>query len=160
MEQFAIDLPKEADTQALGAAIAALLTDGDFVCLSGPLGAGKTSLARALIAALTGEDEAPSPSFPLVQTYEAPEWTLRHFDLYRLKSAEEVWDIGFEEALEDGVCLIEWPEKIEPYLPHDLLAVRISVTGQSRAANVTGRGNWATRLASLKEKLRENKTNS
>src|SRR5580658_4427209 len=104
-------LDHEADTIRLGAAIGRELRRREAVCLAGPLGAGKSSLARGLIRALTGEEtEAPSPTFTLVQTYETPRLTVAHFDLYRLKSPEEVLELGLDEALEDGAAVIEWPE--------------------------------------------------
>ena len=86
-------------TAALGARIAAALAPGDLVTLSGPLGAGKSVLARGLVRALTSPDEeVPSPTFTLVQTYEGPRFPLAHLDLYRLKRPEEAWELGLEEA--------------------------------------------------------------
>src|SRR5271170_4125863 len=92
-------LDAEADTARLGAAIATELRRHEAVCLSGPLGAGKSTLARGLIQALAGEPvEVPSPTFTLVQTYATPRLTIAHFDLYRLTKPDEVAELGLDEA--------------------------------------------------------------
>ena len=148
MPEFSLQLPDEAATARLGAMIADMLRAGDVVALSGPLGAGKTALARGAIARLTGRAEAPSPTFTLVETYETENFPLWHFDLYRLEKAEDVWELGFEDAL-DGVCLIEWPERIETLLPAQTLLVRLSMDGPARRALVRGGEKWAGRLAGL-----------
>lgn len=147
MMEFSVPLPDEQATARFGAALAAALRGGDVVALSGPLGAGKTTLARAVIAALTGRNEAPSPTFTLVETYETAHFPLFHFDLYRLEKAEDVWELGLEEAL-DGVSLIEWPERIEALLPASTLLVRLSMDGKARRALVRGGDDWQDRLAS------------
>src|SRR5262245_61100891 len=111
-------LADEAETRALGARLAATLSAGDCVALSGPLGVGKTSCARGAIAAWCGRDEeAPSPTFTLVQIYEGPRGALWHMDLYRLKAPEQAYELGLEDALADAVCLIEWPERLGALLP-------------------------------------------
>lgn len=148
MLEFTIPLPTEAATAALGAKIAPALRPGDVVALSGPLGAGKTALARALIAVLSGKDNAPSPTFTLVETYETRDFLLHHFDLYRLEKAEDVWELGFEDAL-DGVVIIEWPERIERLIPSSALLVRLSMDGGARRALVRGEDEWAQRLSGL-----------
>ncbi|MCA6275633.1 MAG: tRNA (adenosine(37)-N6)-threonylcarbamoyltransferase complex ATPase subunit type 1 TsaE, partial [Phenylobacterium sp.] len=108
-----IALPAEAETEALGRRLAPLLQAGEAICLSGGLGVGKSCLARALIRALTSQDEeAPSPTFTLVQTYPGREFEIAHFDLYRLEDPDEAWEIGLEEALDHGAALIEWPERL------------------------------------------------
>lgn len=145
-------LPDEAATAALGAALAPLARAGDVIGLSGPLGAGKTTLARGFIAALTGAREAPSPTFALVEPYEvrpdAPDgFTLWHFDLYRLEKAEDVWELGWEEALETGAALVEWPERVAALLPEDALIVRLDPAGAGRRARFAGGGDWPARLA-------------
>ncbi|MDZ4374607.1 MAG: tRNA (adenosine(37)-N6)-threonylcarbamoyltransferase complex ATPase subunit type 1 TsaE, partial [Phenylobacterium sp.] len=95
-----MNLPDEPATARLGAAVAARLGAGEAVCLTGPLGAGKSTLARALIRALTTPDEeVPSPTFTLVQFYEGPGLTVAHFDLYRLSDPDEAYEIGLDEAL-------------------------------------------------------------
>lgn len=142
-----IDLPAEADTEALGRRLAPLLRPGEAICLSGGLGAGKSCLARALIRALTTPDEeAPSPTFTLVQTYPGPEFEIAHFDLYRLEDPDEALEIGLEEALDHGAALIEWPERLEGRLPRDRLDLDLSPSGNGRTARLVGRGTWTERV--------------
>jgi tRNA threonylcarbamoyladenosine biosynthesis protein TsaE len=145
----AIPLPDEAATRALGARLGRLLRAGDAVALSGPLGAGKTTLARAAIEAATGRTEAPSPTFSLALTYDAPGFTLWHFDLYRLEKAEEVWELGFEDALDGGALLIEWPERIVALLPAQTLLIRLTPETDGRRALVRGGEEWSARIGGL-----------
>src|SRR5215469_12918194 len=134
-------LDADADTARLGAAVGRKLKRHEAVCLSGPLGAGKTTLARGLIRALAGpKTEAPSPTFTLVQTYEARAFPVAHFDLYRLETPEEALDLGVDEALDEGAAVIEWAEKLGPYLPQDRLDVRLSFAGERRRARLTPHG--------------------
>ena len=104
----------EAATLAAGAALAPLLRAGDVVALFGDLGAGKTTLARGLLAALGLAGEAPSPTFAIVQAYAPPEVRLAvaHVDLYRVEDPDEIDEFGLDDALIDGVLLIEWPERL------------------------------------------------
>ncbi|HEY8964484.1 MAG TPA: tRNA (adenosine(37)-N6)-threonylcarbamoyltransferase complex ATPase subunit type 1 TsaE, partial [Alphaproteobacteria bacterium] len=109
----------EADLGSVAAEIAPFLKGGGLVTLNGDLGMGKTAFARALIRHLTnaGED-VPSPTYTLLQTYNAPNMSIWHFDLYRLKSPDEVYELGWEDAVAPGnLVLIEWPERIEDLLP-------------------------------------------
>jgi tRNA threonylcarbamoyladenosine biosynthesis protein TsaE len=146
-----LTLPDEAATRALGRAIAAALRPGEAVCLTGPLGAGKSTLARALIRALTTPDEdVPSPTFTLVQFYEGARLNVAHFDLYRLSSADEAYEIGLDEALDEGAAVIEWPERLEGRLPRDRLDVEIALSDkggldEGRQARLAGRGAWEGR---------------
>jgi tRNA threonylcarbamoyladenosine biosynthesis protein TsaE len=136
-------LADEAETGRLGQALAPLLRPGEAICLSGPLGAGKTSLARALIRTLTSpEEETPSPTFTLVQFYEGADLTLAHFDLYRLTDPDEAYEIGLDEALDTGAALIEWPERLEGRLPPDRLDIEIALDGQGRMVRLTPQGAW------------------
>lgn len=106
-------LADEDATRRAGAALAALVRTGDVITLSGPLGAGKTSLARGLIEALGHEGEVPSPSFAIVQPYESLDPPLWHADLYRIERVEELDELGLDCA-EEGVLLVEWPDRAGP----------------------------------------------
>jgi tRNA threonylcarbamoyladenosine biosynthesis protein TsaE len=139
-------LDDEAATARLGAAIARALKAGEAVCLTGPLGAGKSTLARALVRArTTPTEDVPSPTFTLVQFYEGEGLKLAHFDLYRLTNAEEAYEIGLDEALEDGAAVIEWPERLEGHLPPDRLDVEIALDGEARRARLIPAGAWEGR---------------
>lgn len=143
-----IALPDAASTEALGVALARLLCRGDVVCLTGSLGAGKTTLARGVIRALTGEREAPSPTYTLVQSYAAPGAALWHADLYRLEKPDESEELGLDDAFEDGIVLIEWPERIADRLPSDRLDIGLEDggSGDTRRALLSERGRWRGRI--------------
>ena len=136
-----VALPDLAATAALGAAIAARLERGDTVLLQGDLGSGKTTLARAILTALGVQEAVPSPTFTLVQAYDTPRLTVSHYDLYRLKRAEEMDELGLDEALEDGAALIEWPERAKDRLPSDALVVHLSAEAERRAV-LEGPAQW------------------
>jgi tRNA threonylcarbamoyladenosine biosynthesis protein TsaE len=139
-------LEDEAATAQLGAAIAAKLKPGEAVCLSGPLGAGKSTLARALIRALTTPtEEVPSPTFTLVQFYEGPRLKVAHFDLYRVSNPDEAYEIGLDEALDDGAAIIEWPERLQGRLPADRLDVEIGLLEAGRSVRLIPYGAWEGR---------------
>lgn len=140
-----LQLPDDDATARLGAAVAAALRGREAVCLTGPLGAGKSTLARALVRALTTPDEdVPSPTFTLVQFYDAA-FPLAHFDLYRLTDPDEAYEIGLDEALEDGAAIIEWPQRLEGRLPPDRLDIDIGIEGDGRIARLTAHGAWEGR---------------
>ncbi|MDO8290570.1 MAG: tRNA (adenosine(37)-N6)-threonylcarbamoyltransferase complex ATPase subunit type 1 TsaE [Parvibaculum sp.] len=153
-----LTLPDEAATEALGRALASLLRVGDFVALNGDLGAGKTALARAIIRARLGDDDedVPSPTFTLVQTYEAPEadgaeaLLITHVDLYRLDDPSEVRELGLGEALDEGAILMEWSEKLGS-LPATRLDITLTLKGDqgARACRLTAHGAFANRLEAL-----------
>ncbi len=143
-------LDDEGHTAALGAAIARVLCQGEAVCLSGPLGAGKSVLARGLIRALSPDEaDVPSPTFTLVQFYKGPRFPIAHFDLYRLESPDEAYEIGLDEALADGAAVIEWPERLGHHLPRDRLDVELSPDGDLRRARLTPHGAWEDRPIGL-----------
>jgi tRNA threonylcarbamoyladenosine biosynthesis protein TsaE len=135
MPAFSMPLPTEEATEALGATLAARLKPGDVVGLKGDLGAGKTTLARAIVRAAAGDPDliVPSPTFTLVEVYDTPRGAYWHFDLYRLDDPEQVYELGWEEALADGIVLLEWPERLGPLLPQHL-AVTLEVDGDGRRA--------------------------
>lgn len=116
----------EAETEYLAGELAKISHAGDVWALFGTLGMGKSVFSRAFVKKLTEASEVPSPTFTLVQTYSAPDFEIYHYDLYRLKSPEEIWELNIEEAVYTGVCLIEWPEKMGAYLPKNLFKVNIS----------------------------------
>ena len=155
MTEAVFHLADAEATTALGERIAPLLAAGEAVLLYGPLGMGKSTLARGLIRALTSPDEdVPSPTFTLVQFYESDP-PVAHFDLYRLTRPEEAFEIGLDEALDEGVALIEWPERLgdDParWLGPDRLTITLSEDGASRHATVSGAGAWEAKLESLND---------
>jgi N-acetylmuramate 1-kinase len=123
---------------------------GDLITLSGDLGAGKTTFARALIGALTAgaHEEIPSPTFTLVQTYATARMPVAHFDLYRLNAPSELDELGLDLALRQGLALIEWPERAGASLPHDHLDILLEDEGDGarRRVTLTGHGDWEARL--------------
>ncbi len=153
-------LPDPATTAAFAVHLARLARRGDVIALSGDLGAGKTSFARAFINALPrpsdapGDDapeEVPSPTFTLVQIYRRLPADVWHFDLYRLERPEEAVELGLEEAMAEAISLIEWPERLGPLLPAERLdlVLRFATAPDARQAELTGRGDWAGRLEQL-----------
>ena len=147
VESDEIPLADEAATLALGARLAAALKAGDFLALSGPLGAGKTTLARGLIRAWTGDEEieAPSPTFTLAQIYEGPKGALWHMDLYRLRSPEEALEIGLEEALGAALCVVEWPERLGGLMPASRTELALRAERGGRLARLRWFGDAAAR---------------
>lgn len=132
-----IVLTDAAATEELGARLAGVLAVGDCVALRGALGAGKTTLARGLISAWAGQsEEAPSPTYTLVQTYEGPRGALWHLDLYRLRSPDDVDELGLEEAFSEALCVIEWPERLGARLPARRLDVSLALADQGRVAHL------------------------
>jgi len=146
-----VDLPDEAATAALAAKISALAEVGDVIALKGDLGSGKTSFARSFIRARGGAEEVPSPTFTLVQIYELGSVAIWHFDLYRLKSPEEAWELGIEDAFIGGISLIEWPERLGPLLPRRRLEIEFLFADRpnARRALIDAGEGWQQRLAGI-----------
>jgi len=139
--------------------LATFLRTGDVVALDGDLGAGKTEISRAMIHALGYEEDVPSPTFNLVQTYEpsiddqtTP--AVWHFDLYRLEDAEEIFELGIDEAFDMAISLIEWPSRMGHYLPVEHLAMYIEngEKPEERIIRIYGNSHWQGRLSSLLER--------
>ena len=140
MPTFSLSLPDEAATERLGVALAGRLRPRDVVALVGGLGAGKTTLARAILRAASGEPAliVPSPTFTLAEIYDTPKGAFWHFDLYRLETPEQVFELGWEEARADGIALVEWAERLGPLLPQERLTVTLSIEGEGRRATLEG----------------------
>lgn len=143
-----VNLPDLAATGRLAARLAPLLRPGDALLLEGPLGAGKSALARALLRTLAGDPglEVPSPSFTLVQSYDLPGGLeAHHFDLYRLHGPADLTELGWEEARQ-AVVIVEWPERLGGRRPDDALVVRLAcgAAAEERVATLSG---WPERLA-------------
>ena len=140
-------LPDLLATEALAAIIAPHLRQGDVVALTGDLGVGKTAFARALLQAMGVKGDVPSPTFTLVQTYEVKGLSVAHFDLYRLKAADELDELGWDDALTDGVTLVEWPERAGGRLPTNRLTLSFTLAPDgARNCAVEKGGNWLQRL--------------
>ncbi|NIY71422.1 tRNA (adenosine(37)-N6)-threonylcarbamoyltransferase complex ATPase subunit type 1 TsaE [Marivivens donghaensis] len=138
-------LPSETDTAALAQRIAPMLRAGDVLLLEGNIGAGKTAFSRALIRARLGYDEdVPSPTFTLVQTYE-DEVDIWHCDLYRLTHPDEAVELGLEEAFEEAICLIEWPDRLADLAPKTALTLQFRA-GDEHSVTFTADDNWTARL--------------
>ena len=121
-----------------GARLSRALRAGDTVALSGGLGAGKTTLARGLVQSVLPHEIVPSPTYTLVQTYELTDFTLWHCDLYRLEHHDEAYELGLMDALGEDVCLLEWPDRLGPLLPKDVLEIEIGFQGEGRVVTLTG----------------------
>ena len=149
---WAFVLPDEGATEDLGRFLAEFLQPGDIVALSGGLGGGKTTLARALIRELTGDPEleVPSPTFTLIQPYEAKNGRqIVHADLYRLRGPDELVELGFDEMTDTAITLVEWPERLGqrdgPILTVDL-SLRPEFGEGSRLARIDGQGEMRARM--------------
>lgn len=143
-----IELPNLAATEALAAAVAALAGPGDVILLEGPLGAGKTTFARAFLRAASGDPAlgVPSPTFTLVQGYATRIGSVAHFDLWRLDGSDGLAELGWEEA-RDGIVLVEWPDRLGALRPADALSVELHINSpETRRAVLSG---WPDRLGKL-----------
>jgi len=143
-----VTLADPAATDAFGTRLAAILRPGDVIALEGPLGSGKTALARAAIRALTDPaEEVPSPTFTLVQTYESEQGPLYHFDLYRLEAPDQAVELGIDDAFAEGISLVEWPDRLGGYLPRRHLKITLAAGADkdSRVARISGGEQWKER---------------
>lgn len=150
---ISITLASQDETARLAQALAPYLGCGDTILLEGPIGAGKSFFARALILSLLDEPEdVPSPTFTLVQTYAAPNFEIWHCDLYRLTAPFEAQELGLEDAFEDTVCLIEWPDRLGDLKPQGALSLTLETTDTPQMRRATLRAtndHWCTILESL-----------
>ncbi len=141
LDTIRLALEDEAETQRLGQDIAMALRVGDVLLLKGDLGAGKSTLARAIIRTLADDPalEVPSPTFTLVQAYDT-RVPVRHFDLYRLSSPDELQELGLDEALQEAAVLVEWPERAEGSFPASAVTIELTHVGSGREASISGAG--------------------
>lgn len=144
-----LELQDLSATHALAARLARLLRAGDAVLLEGPLGAGKSELARAVLRAAAGDPglEVPSPTFTLVQSYDLPAGPAHHFDLYRLDGPDGLEELGWDEARE-GIVLVEWPDRLGDFAPGDALRIALEPAAAEDARRVRLTG-WDDRLERL-----------
>ena len=123
----------------MGCRLSGCTRPGDVILLEGPIGAGKSCLARAFIRARLGEqEEVPSPTFTLVQIYDDGGTEIWHADLYRLTHPDEVWELGLDQAFGTAICLVEWPDRLGRHIPSDALRIRLEPMGDGRRAILTG----------------------
>lgn len=156
-------LQSPEQTAGIASALASVLSSGDCLLLSGPVGAGKSHFARALIRKLMTDggdvEEIPSPTFTLVQTYSTASAEVWHADLYRLTSPNEVVELGLLDAMEEAICIIEWPDRLGPDIPVDALSIELQPgsTETERHLFLSSQSTaWATRLRTLSEPGVEN----
>ena len=161
---FTAVLPDEQATMRLMVDVASALEPGDVLTLSGDLGAGKTTFARAMIRYLAGDEtiEVPSPTFTLMQQYELPRFPLVHADLYRVAGSAELAELGFDDLPDGTVAVVEWPDRAAGFLPADRIDVTLTLAPklkpEFRHARVTGYGTFATRvdrIASVRQFIAE-----
>jgi N-acetylmuramate 1-kinase len=150
------ELDSESAIAELAREVAALAGPGDLVTLSGGLGAGKTAFARALIRLLTGDQslDVPSPAFTLMQSYEGPSFPILHADFYRIERPSDLVEVGFEEASDGALVLVEWPERADGYLSDDRLDIALNIDhgrgADYRSVTLTGKGSFGPRLSHAK----------
>ena len=146
-----LDWPDADATAQCAETLGAQLVPGDVILLGGPVGAGKTHFARALIQSLLDvPEDVPSPTFTLVQPYATRLGPLWHADLYRISTDTEVDELGLVEAFDDAICLIEWPDRLGPLLPQQALSIEIDASRETRTAHLTWTDDrWPARLAQM-----------
>lgn len=144
-----VELPDLGAMEALGQRIAVQLHEGDVVALQGSLGAGKTTLSRAILKALGHDGEVPSPTFTIIETYDAPPLRLPvvHADFYRIEEPAELRELGLDEYREGAALIAEWPENAGGFgTEPGCLAITLETVGQGRRAIVEGGANWIGRM--------------
>ena len=148
---LSLRLQDQDQTEALARSLAPHLRPGDVLLLSGAIGAGKSTFARAVIRAATGnpQEDVPSPTFTLVQSYETPQGEIWHSDLYRLGHPDEIFELGLYEAFETAICLIEWPDRLADLAPFSALSLEFTAGDTAHAVRLTGGPLWAARIAAL-----------
>ena len=128
---FTVHLPDPAATTALAERVAVVIRPGDTILLSGPIGAGKSHFARAVIQTLMARsgriEDVPSPTYTLVQTYTLPEGEILHSDLYRITSEDDLQELGLDEAFGQAICLVEWAERLGDLTPQDALSLTFDI---------------------------------
>jgi tRNA threonylcarbamoyladenosine biosynthesis protein TsaE len=147
-DSLIVPLPDLAATETLARRLASVARAGDCILLEGPLGAGKTALARAFLREAAGDEamEVPSPSFTLVQIYDTSIGPVFHYDLWRLDGPDSLTELDWEDAL-DAIVLVEWPDRLGPLRPPDALAITLRMgDGDAREATLAG---WEDRIAHL-----------
>jgi tRNA threonylcarbamoyladenosine biosynthesis protein TsaE len=145
-----ISLADEAATIRFATAMAAVLRPGDTILLQGPIGAGKSAFARGVIRArLNRMEEVPSPTFTLVQTYDAPDGDIWHCDLYRLTDPSEVLELGLDDAFQTAICMIEWPDRLGPDTPQDALTLTFVARATDHVVTFDAPPAWQDRLIGL-----------
>lgn len=139
---WTLTLPDEPATEALGRRLAPVVGSGDAIFLSGPLGAGKSALARALISGRLspGPGGIPSPSYTLVNVYDAGGLEIWHADLYRLGEGSDLDELGLDDAWDDALVLVEWPDRLGDAVPERRLEIALAPMGEGRRATITPRG--------------------
>ncbi len=149
-----LKLPTEAATTELAARLSRVLIPGDCLLLSGPIGSGKSTFARALIRARLGNpaEEVPSPTFTLVQTYDSPLGDLWHCDLYRLTSPDEAIELGLDQAFETAICIVEWPGRLGSLTPATALGIEFAAgttAEEGHSLTLTAPPEWQARLEAI-----------
>lgn len=150
-QPHSIYLASEEDTTRFGAWWAGVAVAGDSLLLSGQIGAGKSHFARAFIQARLGRaEDVPSPSFTLVQTYEA-DVEIWHSDLYRLSHPDEVLELGLEQAFATAICLVEWPDRLGDLAPANAILIHLAAQGEGRVARIEFAGRPELRAALMRD---------
>ncbi|MEJ6396620.1 tRNA (adenosine(37)-N6)-threonylcarbamoyltransferase complex ATPase subunit type 1 TsaE [Yoonia sp. 208BN28-4] len=149
-DALSINTTTEQDTAALAAAFAARLSVGDTLLLEGDIGAGKSAFARALIQSRLGRaEDVPSPTFTIVQTYEAPDGDIWHCDLYRLTHPDEAFELGLTDAFDTAICLIEWPDRLGSDLPDAALTLQFAAHDTHHTITAHPNDKWRARIGDL-----------